>query len=60
MRTVQRIVKSIKAHEGAGFVVNRPFPNQEFCQIDPFLLIDELGPTVYAPGKAVGARMGQG
>jgi redox-sensitive bicupin YhaK (pirin superfamily) len=55
MRTVRRIVKSIEAHEGAGFVVHRPFPAQDICQIDPFLLIDELGPTRYAPGKAISA-----
>lgn len=55
MRTVQRIVKSVEVHEGAGFVVHRPFPTPRIGEIDPFLLIDELGPTVYAPGKAIGA-----
>src|ERR1700722_3765164 len=55
MRTVQRIVESVEAHEGAGFVVRRPFPTTGVGEIDPFLLIDELGPVVYRPGEAVGA-----
>lgn len=41
--------------EGGGFVVRRPFPVQGLSYIDPFLLIDEMGPVQYEPGKAVGA-----
>jgi redox-sensitive bicupin YhaK (pirin superfamily) len=55
MRKIQRLIKSIQAHEGAGFVVNRPFPVAGLCGIDPFLLIDELGPIHYGPGEAKGA-----
>src|SRR5712671_6729076 len=55
MRKVQRVIKSTQAHEGAGFVVNRPFPVAGLCGIDPFLLIDELGPVQYGPGEAKGA-----
>jgi len=55
MRKIQRVIKSIQAHEGAGFVVNRPFPVAGLCDIDPFLLIDELGPVQYGPGEAKGA-----
>ncbi len=41
--------------EGGGFVVRRPFPVQGLPYVDPFLLIDEMGPVEYAPGKAIGA-----
>ncbi|HTZ53433.1 MAG TPA: pirin family protein [Candidatus Acidoferrum sp.] len=41
--------------EGGGFLVHRPFPVQGVLQVDPFLLIDELGPVEYAPGEAIGA-----
>ncbi len=41
--------------EGGGFVVRRPFPTHELSFVDPFLLIDEMGPVTYAPGQAVGA-----
>ena len=41
--------------EGGGFVVRRPFPIARVDHIDPFLLIDEMGPIDYAPGQAVGA-----
>ena len=41
--------------EGGGFQVRRPFPTPALDAIDPFLLLDEMGPTNYAPGKALGA-----
>jgi quercetin 2,3-dioxygenase len=36
-------------------VVRRPFPVQGLPYVDPFLLIDEMGPVQYASGKAIGA-----
>ena len=54
-RTVERIVDSFTTHEGAGFLVHRPFPTHELSMIDPFLLLDEMGPFDAAPGKAKGA-----
>ncbi|MFZ9707927.1 MAG: pirin family protein, partial [Ilumatobacteraceae bacterium] len=33
----------------------RPFPTARVSHIDPFLLLDEMGPVEYAPGKAIGA-----
>jgi redox-sensitive bicupin YhaK (pirin superfamily) len=41
--------------EGGGFVVRRPFPIAGLPLVDPFLLLDHMGPVDYAPGKAVGA-----
>lgn len=41
--------------EGGGFLVYRPFPVHGVTQVDPFLMIDELGPVEYEPGQAIGA-----
>ena len=54
-KSVTRIVVGRQAMEGAGFLIHRPFPTHELLQIDPFLLLDEMGPTSYAPGAAQGA-----
>ena len=35
--------------------MRRPFPNQDLDQIDPFLLLDHLGPTEWGPREAIGA-----
>lgn len=55
MRSVEQIIKSQRTVEGGGFNVRRPFPTNIVDHIDPFLLLDEMGPSDYAPGKAVGA-----
>jgi redox-sensitive bicupin YhaK (pirin superfamily) len=55
MRNVERILTSHRQLEGGGFVVRRPFPSATVSLVDPFLLLDELGPIDYAPGEAVGA-----
>ena len=54
-RKVSLVLPAQDFHEGGGFLVHRPFPVQGVMQVDPFLLIDELGPIVYAPGEAIGA-----
>lgn len=55
LRLVSEVVKTNWAREGAGFMVRRPFPVAGRSFIDPFLLLDHIGPVVYAPGKALGA-----
>ena len=55
LREPAGIVRARRTVEGGGFVVRRPFPTPEMAQFDPFLLLDEMGPVDYAPGKAVGA-----
>lgn len=35
--------------------MRRPVPTRGRDQVDPFLLIDEMGPVDYGPGEAVGA-----
>lgn len=50
-----RLVPAPQVIEGGGFIVRRPFPVQGLSYVDPFLLVDEMGPVDYPPGKAVGA-----
>ena len=40
--------------EGAGFVVRRPFPVPGRDLVDPFLLLDHMGPVEHGPGEAIG------
>jgi len=54
-RKVARIVTAHSQLEGGGFVVRRPFPSGGLPLVDPFLLLDEMGPADYAPGEAKGA-----
>src|SRR4051794_34634819 len=54
-REVAKILLAERHVEGGGFVVRRPFPTARLSLVDPFLLIDEMGPVDYAPGEAVGA-----
>ena len=55
VREIFRIITAHKQREGGGFIVRRPFPSYGLTVVDPFLLIDEMGPVDYAPGEAVGA-----
>lgn len=54
-RPIRTVITAHRQAEGAGFVVRRPFPGASIDQLDPFLLLDEMGPAVYAPGEGVGA-----
>jgi len=55
VREPLRIVTAHRQREGAGFVVRRPVPTHGLDTVDPFLLLDEMGPVDYGPGEAVGA-----
>jgi quercetin 2,3-dioxygenase len=55
VREASRVVAAHRQREGAGFIVRRPFPAQGLDHVDPFLLLDEMGPVDYRPGEAVGA-----
>lgn len=52
-RSVKSIVPTHTVMEGGGFQVRRPVAMGSL--MSPFLLLDEMGPVNYAPGKAVGA-----
>jgi hypothetical protein len=54
-RSVIHVGTAHRQREGAGFIVRRPFPTHGLDQVDPFLMLDEMGPVEYAPGEAVGA-----
>lgn len=54
MRAIKEIVTAEAVREGAGVIVHRPFPTREIDNIDPFLLLDHMGPNDYAPGTAKG------
>ena len=54
-RSIENIVTAVRILEGGGFPVRRPIPNTEMEQIDPFLLLDHLGPTEWGPREAIGA-----
>lgn len=49
------MVEAIRTTEGEGFSVRRPFPSQALDHLDPFLLLDEMGPMDVAAGAAKGA-----
>ena len=55
IREVDKLVTAHKQREGGGFIVRRPFPGLGMSAVDPFLLLDEMGPVDYRPGEAVGA-----
>lgn len=54
-RAVAGVIVAQRQTEGGGFVVRRPFPTARIEHIDPFMLLDEMGPVVYEPGRAIGA-----
>jgi redox-sensitive bicupin YhaK (pirin superfamily) len=54
-RPVAKVVPTTRTVEGGGFVVRRPFPTGRLDMVDPFLLLDHMGPSDYGPGEAVGA-----
>ena len=52
-RSIHSIVPTHTVLEGGGFKVRRPAAMGRL--MSPFLLLDEMGPVVYAPGEAIGA-----
>ncbi len=54
-RPVASVITAQRQMEGGGFPVRRPFPTATLDRIDPFLLLDEMGPVEWAPGEAIGA-----
>ena len=54
-RFVSQVITAHQQREGAGFLGRRPFPTQGLDHLDPFLMLDEVGPVIYAPGETIGA-----
>ena len=44
-RSVSQIIKSETTQDGEGVTLNRSFPINFISEFDPFLLLDEIGPT---------------
>jgi quercetin 2,3-dioxygenase len=55
IRSVKNVIPAVETHEGAGFLVHRAFPTPALDHFDPFLLLDEMGPSDLGPGEAKGA-----
>ncbi len=49
------IADAIETIEGEGMRVHRALPNTSFRMVDPFLLLDHMGPTKFGPGQGHGA-----
>jgi redox-sensitive bicupin YhaK (pirin superfamily) len=54
-RTVSHVVHATRQLEGEGMIVTRPFPTPRLDHLDPFLLLDRMGPITHGPGEAHGA-----
>jgi quercetin 2,3-dioxygenase len=54
-RKVTRVWDSTTTTEGEGFLVHRSFPSRSVLDVDPFMLLDEMGPMDLASGEAKGA-----
>lgn len=49
-----RLVKVVSTLEGEGFEVKRPFPVEGLSHVDPFLLIDQIGPKQMPANQRIG------
>ncbi|MEU2390583.1 pirin family protein [Streptomyces sp. NPDC007369] len=55
VRSTARVFRPFHTFEGEGFPVRRPFPQPGLPLVDPFLMVDQVGPHVLGPGEAKGA-----
>ena len=53
-KDIQKILPSTQASEGDAMVIYRAFPTGSVSEIDPFLLLDEMGPLEFQPGEGKG------
>ena len=53
-RSVTKVFTAAPSHDGDGVALRRAFPGPDLMDLDPFLLLDHLGPTPLAPGEARG------
>ena len=54
VRPVERIFTAPRASDGDGVQLRRAFPGGALMDLDPFLLLDQMGPMEVAPGQARG------
>src|SRR5215213_4325534 len=53
-RNVTKVFTARTAQDGDGVDLRRAFPGVTLSDIDPFLLLDQMGPTKFSPGDARG------
>src|SRR5712671_760659 len=53
-KAISRLLPSMRAAEGDGMVIHRAFPGSTISEIDPFLLLDEMGPLDLHAGEGKG------
>jgi len=53
-RTIQRITAAPAVTDGDGVLIHRAFPSNQLSELDPFLLLDHMGPMDLKPGEARG------
>jgi redox-sensitive bicupin YhaK (pirin superfamily) len=53
-RGAARVLDAQRTTEGEGVSIRRSFPTRQLEDVDPFLLLDEMGPTEIAPGSHTG------
>ncbi|RHW27770.1 pirin family protein [Nocardioides immobilis] len=53
-RPVWEVVTAPQGYEGEGFPVRRAFAGIDLRQLDPFIMMDQMGEVDYAPGEAKG------
>lgn len=54
-RSVVTLAHAAQQREGGGFLVRRAIGSRELPLVDPFLMLDHLGPVTRGPGEHVGA-----
>ena len=57
-RSVSQVIRATPQLEGEGMIVTRPFPTARLDHLDPFLLLDRMGPATHGPGEAKDADVG--
>jgi redox-sensitive bicupin YhaK (pirin superfamily) len=53
-RPVRQVVTAPQGFEGEGFPVRRAFAGIDLAQLDPFIMMDQMGEVEYAPGEPKG------
>lgn len=54
VRPVVSVTRAPRAYEGEGFPVKRAFAGVDLRQLDPFIMMDEMGEVDYGPGEPKG------
>ena len=53
-RSVKSVTTAPQGYEGEGFPVRRAFAGIDMAELDPFIMMDQMGEVEYAPGEPKG------